>query len=131
MKKGKKKRKKIINWESKAHREKIFIMVLISVIVLLTLYIGYDIYDSFQTKDETSYLNSAVIRLSEEKSQLVLERDAFNQTVILLTQQKTQLIAEKGDLTSELAALQEDYDALSQELQGVEDDLEDCLALVP
>jgi len=127
MKKGK--RKKIIDWQSKVHREKIFITILISAIVVITFVLGYSIYDSFQTKDETSYLNSAVIRLSEEKSQLVLERDDLNQTINMLTQQKTNLVIEKNDLTSELSALQDDYDALSAELQVVENDLEDCEAL--
>ena len=127
MKKG-----KSINWEKKAKKEKIFIMILVSAIVLLTLYLGYDIYASFQTKAETEAeigsLNGAIVLLNEEKSQLTLERDDFNQTVTLLNQQVIQLISDKGDLTLELSTLQEDYDALSEELQEAEDDLEACEA---
>lgn len=133
--KKKGKGKKIIDWQNKAHREKIIITILISSIIILSLTFGYGIYDSFKTKEETekktNYLNSAVVLLNEEKSQLVLERDNFNQTVILLNQQATQLITEKGDLTSELSALQGDYDTCSADLQDVEDELDDCESACP
>ena len=125
-----KKRGKFIDWQKKAHKEKIFITVLIIGIVLLTLYLGYDFYDSFKTKAETeteiSYLNGAIVLLNEEKSQLILEQDTLNQTVTLLNQQVIQLISDKGDLTLELDELQEDYDTCSAELQDVEDELDDC-----
>ena len=118
-------------------KEKILITILISAIVVLALGLGYDMYTSFKTRAEARIeigsLNSNVIALNQEKDQLILERDALNQTVISLNQQKTQLIADKNelttdkdDLTSQLATLQENYDALSLELQGVEDDLYAC-----
>lgn len=129
-KKGKKKRKKIMNWEIKAKHEKILIMVLIPTIVVLALVLGYGIYDSFETKaeteKETNYLNSAVILLNEEKSQLISERDALDQAIILLTQQTEQLTTENSGLTSELATLQADYDTCSASLQRTKDNLEDC-----
>ena len=139
MKKGKEKKglfakvgkkKKIINWQRKEHKEKILIVFLISAIVAIALVLGYGIYDSFQTKAETetemSSLSGAIVSLNEEKSQLVTERDALDQTVILLTQQKTQLSTEKSNLTSQLSTLQDDYDKLSVKLKNVEDDLDDC-----
>ena len=134
MKEGNEKKNLFKKGKNKRDKEKILVAVLFSVIFLLAIYIGYDIYDSFQTQDETSYLNGAVISLSKEKSQLLLERDSLNATVNTLTQQKTQLntennelIADKESLTLELEELQDDYDALSGELAAVEDDLDDCL----
>ena len=127
--------KKIISWEIKAKHEKILIMVLIPTIIVLTLVLGYGIYDSFQTKaeteKETSYLNSAVVLLNEEKDQLISERDSLRQTVDTLTEQKTQLNTENNNLTSELSTLQTDYDTCSADLQDVEDDLDDCESALP
>lgn len=123
MKKG---RKKFIDWQKKAHREKIIITILIFTIVLLTLAFGYDMYVSFETKAETDFLNGAVILLNKEKSQLILEQEDLNQTIASLSQQKDQLNTENNGLTLDLNELQEDHDALEEELAGVQDDLEDC-----
>jgi len=133
MKKGNEKKNLFKKGKTKIDKEKIFVAVLFSVIFLLAIYIGYDIFQSFHVKEETGYLNSAVVSLSKEKSQLLLEIDNLNATVNTLTQQKTQLntennelIADKGSLTLELEELQDDYDALSDELATAEDALDDC-----
>ncbi|MCK5624757.1 hypothetical protein KAI04_02865 [Candidatus Pacearchaeota archaeon] len=111
-------------------KEKILITVLISAIFLLTFFFGYDLYNSFETKAETDFLNGAVILLSEEKSELMIERDNLSQALDLLTQQKVQLDADYSGLNSELAELKENYATLSGELETAKDDLEDCEALV-
>ena len=130
MKKRSGKRKKIIDWQKKAHKEKVLIAVLMSVTVLLAFYIGYDIYDSLQTKTETetqiSYLNGAIVSLNQERDQLTSERDTLDQTVDTLTQQKAQLTTDNAALTSDLDTLEEDYDACSVDLEEVEDDLDAC-----
>ena len=138
MEKGNEKKSFSKKGKVKIDKEKILVAVLISVIFLLAIYIGYDIYNSFNVKEETDFLNGAVISLSKEKSQLLLERDSLNATVNTLTQQKIQLntennelIADKASLTLELEDLQDDYDALSDELAAVEDDLNDCEATCP
>ncbi len=111
--KEKKKRGKLIDWKQTAHREKLSIVVLSLVIVFLTLYIGYDIYDSFETKDETGYLNSAVVSLTNQKSSLLSEIELLN------------------ELQEDYDALQEDYDALETDLTACEEDLDDCEASCP
>ncbi len=121
-----KKRKKLIDWEKTAHKEKIFIAVLFSAIFVLALYIGYDIYDSFETRDETSYLNGAVISLTKEKSQLSLEIDELTNTLDFITEQKEHLDAENTNLSSELTDLQVDYDELEEDYEALQDDLDDC-----
>ena len=126
MTKGKKKRRKFIDWEKKAHKEKVFIVVLFFAILLLTFYIGHSVYTSFQEKDKTDFLNGAVILLTKEKSQLNLEIENLNDSIVLLTQQKDQLNTDNTNLALDLADLQDDYDALEEELAGVEDELEEC-----
>ena len=136
--KEKKKRGKLIDWKQTAHREKLSIVVLSLVIVFLTLYIGYDIYDSFETKDETGYLNSAVVSLTNQKSSLLSEIELLNSTITNLTPEKTELIednfyleADLNELQEDYDALQEDYDALETDLTACEEDLDDCEASCP
>jgi cell division protein FtsL len=71
-------KKKIVDWQKLAHKEKILIVILAVIIVFLAFYIGYDVYNSFKTKDETSYLNSAVVLLSHEKSELLSQIQELN-----------------------------------------------------
>ena len=61
MKKGESKKRKRISWEEKSKKEKIVIIILAAVIAVLAIYLAYDVYDSFKTKEETSFLNSAVV----------------------------------------------------------------------
>jgi len=129
MKKGKK--KKITDWQKTADHEKILIVVLISVIFLLAIYIGYDVYNSFHTKKEASYLNSAVISLNQERSELVAEIEALEDSVASLTQQNNQLTTDNSALESDLSTLQSSYDALQEDLDTCEDELSDCESSSP
>ena len=123
--------KKLINWKRLAHKEKILIVVLAIVIVSLAFYIGYDIYNSLKTKEETSYLNSAVISLSTEKSKLLSDIEELNNSVEFLEERNEALDLKNDDLTTELADLQKEIDALEEDISALEDDLDDCEASCP
>ena len=127
----KKRKKKLSDLGIKLQREKTIIIILISITVLLALFIAYDVYKSFETKGETDFLNGAVISLSKDKSQLLLEIEDLNQTVDTLTAQKLQLNADNSNLASDLSDLQDEYDALEEDLQTANDNLDDCEELLP
>jgi chromosome segregation ATPase len=120
-------------------KSKLIVIVLISVIVLLTLALSYDMYTLFKTKANAeatqSALNENIIFLTQERDQLLVERnnlieelEHLNQTVINLNNQKNQLIAESNSLTSDLEELQNKYDSLSEELEETESELATCLS---
>jgi chromosome segregation ATPase len=123
----------------KLKHEQIAVIALISVVVVLAIVLGYDMYTTFKerTAAETriNSLNSTIVSLNEERDQLILnnsnlilEIEGLNQTVKNLNQQRTVLISENNDLASDLAALQTDYDALEADLQDTEDELAACQA---
>ncbi|HPD81985.1 MAG TPA: hypothetical protein PK357_02700 [Candidatus Pacearchaeota archaeon] len=129
--------KKLDNFHKK--KSKVIVIVLISVIVLLTLALGYDIYTLLKTKadaEATQFaLNENIIFLTQERNQLLIERDNLigelenlNRTVINLNNQRAQLIAESNSLSSDLEVLQDRYDSLSEELEETESELEVCLS---
>lgn len=125
------KKKKLTNWETTAQHEKIFIAALVAVIFLLIVYIGYDIFQSFHTKDETSFLNSAVVSLNQEKSELLSQINNLNQTAIVLTDKVLELTEEKSNLTSQVSTLQTNYNSCIANLDDCEDDLDDCESSCP
>lgn len=123
-------------------KSKLLVIILVSVIVVLALVLGYDMYTLFKTKSDAeatqSALNENILFLTQERDQLTIERNnlivelnALNQTTTNLNKQRTQLIAESNTLTSDLEELQNKYDALVIELQETEDELDACLATTP
>jgi flagellar basal body-associated protein FliL len=137
-------KKKLAKKLDKFHkkRSKLVTIVLISVIVILALALGYDMYTLFQTKIDAeatqSALNENILLVTQERDQLVIERnnlivelDTLNQTMINLNNQRKQLIAESNSLTSDLDNLQTKYNALVTKLDETEEDLNACLAATP
>ena len=121
----------------KTRHEKTMVIVLTTVIILLVLALGYNVYTFFKTKAEArteiSSLNGSINTLSAEKAQLIKERDnliveknVLNENIKTLNQQKLTLTEQNEDLTSDLASLQTTHNSTVQDLAECEANLDAC-----